>query len=118
MKQEEFIAGLKSAVRDTAADDIISELEKPRGRRPSADVLRRSAWYHALGEADKAMVAEIAKEVAHLALFGMFVVLDGGRAIEDGEEKGDLVLHYRNHGIDAPLNGEGLPPLHELYGAD
>jgi hypothetical protein len=115
VNQDDFIKGLKIAVRDSAARGVMKQLEKPSGRRPSVAALRRSAWYRTLSESDKATLAEIVHEATESTLFGLLVVLDGGCAIEDGEAQGELLLFYRHHGVDVPLNGDALPPLHELY---
>jgi hypothetical protein len=60
------------------------------------------------------MVSAVIATAVDGALFGLLCVLDGVRAVEDGEIKGEFRLHYIKGGV-AVLNGPDAPFLHDLY---
>ena len=88
-------------------------LTNPPGRAPAKDLVEKSNWYNMLDESDKEMVVKIIDQSARIAVFGFLNVLDGSRAIEDGEN-GILKLYYEKYGRETLLNDPDRPPLHEL----
>ena len=52
-------------------------------------------WYHGLGSKDKGMITRVIKEATEMAVFGFLCVLDGVTAIENTEDKGKLLLHFK-----------------------
>lgn len=94
MKPHDFVQKVKVAVRDAAVADVISQLEKPSGRRPAEKLKLLSSWYNNLPVSDRQAVAEVARMAAHNSVFGFLCVLDGVRAVNDPSEKGEVRLTY------------------------
>lgn len=94
MNSQEFVDLLKIVVRDGAAEEELGILRNPPGRRPATELVERSAWYNALPENQKRILASIILDVSSRAVFGFLCVLDGVRAIEDNADKGRLELRY------------------------
>ncbi len=114
MDSQEFVDLLKLVVRDAAVSGEMSALEKPPGRQPSSEVLKRSAWYHSLQDDEKRILSSIVFDVAAQAVFGFLCVLDGVRQIESGTDKGRLELRYVKDG-STWLNSPDQTMLHELW---
>ena len=116
MNSEKFIATIKKVVRDSAVEDTIENLEDPPGRRvPEAEKIR-SDWFNALSDGDRSRVESIVKDAVDEALFGFLSVIDGARAIENGEDKGRLILMYKSEN-EQILNDPEKIGLHDLYNA-
>lgn len=96
----------------------MAQLRIPAGRRPTSEIVERSAWFNGLAPADQDRVQTVAEDAGKAALFGLLCVLDGVRAIEDGPSAGSLELRYIADGMETLLAstelGKGTPPLHEL----
>ena len=60
-------------------------------------------------------LAQVAREAAEAALFGVFCVLDGVRVIEDTWDKGDLELHFIKNGNRTLINDPKQEPLHDQF---
>ncbi|WP_185236104.1 hypothetical protein [Teredinibacter franksiae] len=117
MDSEKFITIIKRVVRESAIEDTIENLEDPPGRRvPEAEQVR-SDWFNALSDDDRSKVGSIVKDAVDEAIFGLLSVIDGARAIEDGEDKGRLVLTY-NGEKEQILNDPEVIGLHDLYNAN
>jgi hypothetical protein len=114
MDAQEFVDVVKIVVRDGAAEDVMASLEKPLGRRPDPARLRRSAWFHSLDVDQKRMLAAVVMDAVETTVFGFLCVVDGVRAIENGEEKGNLELRYVKGGVTVLLNSPNEPMLHDL----
>jgi hypothetical protein len=114
MDSKEFVDVLKIVVRDAAALGEISALNKPPGRKPTAELMERSAWYHSLQDNEKRILSSIIIGVADRAVFGFLCVLDGDRQIEDGPDKGRLELRYVKDS-SVWLNSPEDDVLHELW---
>jgi hypothetical protein len=115
MNKEEFVRIIKREVRDNAITGCYSILSNPPGKRPKQDLLELSNWFNALGETDRTMVAKIATMVLDDGVFGFFCVLDGVRAIDLPEERGQLTLHYTRGAEDVDLTSEEGDYLHEIF---
>lgn len=117
MTAEAFVAGIKSAVHDTATNDVIASVKAPSGRKPAPSLVQLSAWYNALGESHKAHVRAMVLQGVHAALFGVFAVIDGVRAIEDAAEKSEFTVVQNRGGVETTINP---PPvlLHDIYQAE
>jgi hypothetical protein len=94
MDSSEFIQSIKLYVRDAAVEDTILNLKRPPGRRVLPQERERADWYNKLSAADVSHVDSVIISAVHGALFGLFAVLDGDRAIEDGDAKGRFELSY------------------------
>lgn len=114
MTQEEFIAAIKLVVIQYSIDSVESNLIKPPGRQPQKKLLELSKWFANLNSEDKNIVREIVSESIETAVFGFLCVLDGVRTIEDGGEKGSLVLNFEKEGSITWLNNPNQNYLHEL----
>lgn len=114
MDGRRFIGTIKKVVRDAAIEDTIDVLEVPPGRSPPADLLKQSHWYRSLSAEDQRVLTEIIANAVDRGIFGLLCVLDGVRAVEDGEVKGDFELKYIKNGTIL-LNAIDTPMLHDLY---
>jgi hypothetical protein len=115
MTSEEFVRALKFGSSDSAADGTIKNLRQPPGRRPHAALVKLSSWFNQLSSEDQACVAQVARESAEAALFGVFCVLDGVRVIEDTPDKGDLELYFIKNGNRTLINDPRQEPLHDQF---
>jgi hypothetical protein len=114
MNASEFIAAIRTEVKDSAAEETISLLQRLSGRRPAPALISLSQWFNALPEADRQRVREVAAMASHAAVFGFLAVLDGVRVIEDEPEKGTLELRYVKGDQTTLLNAPSEPPLHDI----
>jgi hypothetical protein len=112
--KERFVSAIRVAVQDAAVTTVIETLMKPPGRAPDADLKLWSSWFNGLAFSDRQNVERVIQQTANAAVFGFFCVLDGVRAIEDGEPKGTLVLHYRAANSEVHLNDEDGDLLHDI----
>lgn len=115
MDGREFVNAVKEVVSDSAFAGVISCASDPPGRRVSPEDKARAEWLRSLGADERRMLDSILKEGIDLAVFGLFCVIDGVRAVEDGPDQGDFELRYIKNGVSVVLNGEDTPDLHDLY---
>lgn len=114
MDGKQFVDLLKIVVRDAAVSQELSVLQRPPGKRPSQEVLKRSKWYNSLEDDQKKILSSIIMDVADRAVFGFLCVLDGARVIESSSQKGRLELYYiKDESI--LLNPPEGEVLHELW---
>ena len=116
MTPEEFVEVVRNVVyRDAAKDVMAAVQEVPRG----ADAVLRDvcAWYNALPLDARTQVRTIAEMAAQHALFGVFCVIDGVRAVETTHDKGEFTLTYRKGGVETVLNPRRGEMLHDLLNA-
>jgi hypothetical protein len=114
MNSEEFVELIRIVVRDGAASDVLSVLETPPGRAPPEELRERSDWFNALDDNQKKMVSSVILDAVDRTVFGFLCVIDGVRAIDDGEKKGVLELRYVNDG-SVLLNAPDGEMLHDLW---
>ena len=115
MHPEQFVDVIKKVVSESAVEGVLAELHSPPGRRPNADLMAMSAFWHTASGEQKEMIAQIIRLAVDDATFGFLSVLDGVRAIEDSEQKGELSLVWRKDGETVVLNQDG--DLHDYYNA-
>lgn len=114
MDKQEFVDAIKIAVSESAVTGTFSALEKPPGKRPSAELIENAAWYSSLNDDEKKKCFGIVKGAVDQAVFGFLCVIDGVRAIESGGTKGRLQLLYVNDQTTI-LNSPDGEMLHDLY---
>jgi hypothetical protein len=114
MNSQQFIDLLRVIVRDGAASEAMSVLQKPPGRRPSEEVVNRSKWYNSLDDDQRRVLSSIILDAADRAVFGFLCVIDGVRAIENEGEKGRLELRHVKNGSVLLNPPEGVM-LHDLW---
>ncbi|AHK18874.1 hypothetical protein [Yersinia similis] len=117
MDAEKFVDILNVVVKDAVVEDVISVLESPPGRKPSKELVDLSGFYNAQADEVKEFINKIIKRVADDSLFGMLCVIDGVRAIEDDENKGELVLTYHKDNKSPVVLNENKD-LHDIYNAN
>ncbi|MCP4990020.1 MAG: hypothetical protein GY928_29425 [Colwellia sp.] len=117
MNSEQFISIIKKVVRESAIEDTIENLEDPPGRRVSENERYRSDWFNGLSSDSRINVESIITDAVDEALFGLLSVIDGARAIEDGENKGKLILTHKKQ-QEKVLNDPDNIGLHDLYKAN
>ena len=115
MHPEQFVDVIKKVVSESAVEGVISALHSPPGRRPKADLMAMSAFWHTASGEQKEMIAQIIRLAVDDAAFGFLCVLDGVRATEEGERKGELSLAWRKDDKTVVLNQNG--DLHDYYNA-
>lgn len=116
MNPVDFVEGLKSHARDSAAIEVLELLRSPPGRGPSSDLREISDWYRALPASDQAMVARVARLSAGHCLFGTLCILDGARKAYAGDEV-QFRLSATRGSVTYPLS-PGPAFLHDLCGDD
>ncbi len=116
MNSEQLISIIKQVVRKCAIEDMIENLEDPPGRKVSEVEQLRSDWFNRLPEDDRSKIESIITDSVDEALFGLLSVIDGSRSIEDGEDKGRLLLIHKCH-EEILLNDPDKIALHDLYNA-
>jgi hypothetical protein len=114
MNQNEFVDSLRNEARDAAASDVLDLVKKPPGRRPSANLLELSKWYHSLNDTEKNCLEAFAKLVSHHAVFGVLAILDRVRAIEGMGEGDRLELRFVHGNEVTFLTTQNGPMLHDL----
>jgi hypothetical protein len=114
MNSSQFIDLLRVVVRDGAASEVMSALEKPPGRRPPEDLVERSKWYSSLDDDQRRILSATVLDAADRAVFGFLCVIDGVRSIENESEKGRLELRYVKNG-SVLLNPPERDMLHDLW---
>lgn len=117
MNSDKFIDVIKLVVRDAAIEDTISILGSPPGRKPSKELVELSEFYNGMTDKDKVSVNNIIKRAVDDAVFGFLCVIDGVRAIEDGEDKGELTLTYSKGNLP-PININEDNELHDIFNAE
>lgn len=114
MTSEEFIEVIKKVVYKGSVRGAIDILKEPPGREPPKELLELSVFYKSLSEDQKDLLHRIIDLSCEETLFGMLCVLDGVRAIENGEEKGKLTLLYEKGDSKTLLNNPQEDFLHDL----
>lgn len=114
MNSEQFVSVIKKVVREAAIQDILDNIEDPPGRRVSAQEKEISEWFNELPDMHKEFVNQIISTSVDHAIFGFLCVLDGVRAIDNENIKGQLELTYKNE-MHERLNDPDKIALHELY---
>lgn len=112
MKPEEFVGLIKLVVSDAAISDSIDVITSPPGRKPAKELVDISIFYNRQEQEHKDIIDLIVKKAVEEAVFGFFCVLDGVRAIENGEQKGELSLLYKGEDSIELTAGSDL---HDIY---
>ena len=118
MDRRQFVRAIQEVVRDAAVTDTIRGMEHPPGRKPAQDLIERAEWYRTLDAEQKRRLISTIKSAVVSAIFGFFCVLDGVRAIENGEVDSTLELRYVRGDLLQPLNSPEGDMLHDLFNAD
>lgn len=118
MTQEQFVDALKIAVTESSVKGVVSILESPPGRTPKNLYKKLSEWFNGLDAAGKNMVVDIVKLSIDHGVFGFLCVIDGVRAIADGDKNGEFALIYKNGGGESILNDPNEDYLHDLYNTE
>lgn len=114
MNANNFVDVLKVVVKDSSIEGTISILESPPGRRPLKELIDLSNFYNGLTEDNKKLINQIIECAVDNTLFGMLCVIDGVRAIENSDDKGELILTYKKgDSLSNILNKD--KDLHDLY---
>jgi len=83
MDSESFIDLVKIHVADAAVLNVVARLRNPPGRGVSTEIRNRSSWYKSLDDKSRECVDSLIIESVCEALFGLFVVLDGDKVIDE-----------------------------------
>jgi len=113
MDAQAFVTAIKEVVINESVRSVQENLYHPPGRKPSEVLRTQSEWYNKLNNNDKQILIQIITESIDTAVFGFLCVLDGVRAIENGE-KGKFKLYYEKAGEQTFLNDDHSEMLHDL----
>jgi hypothetical protein len=114
MTREEFVWGISVAVQEGAVRSAKKDLQSP-GAEPSPWRNELATWFNRLPEAEAEMVLRAVNLAVDVSVFGFLCVLDGVRAIERGEDKGEIRLSYIRRDEETRLNGSGDLDLHDIF---
>ncbi|OEC49121.1 MULTISPECIES: hypothetical protein [unclassified Aeromonas] len=114
MRPEEFVNALKKVVTKSSVDGVESMLMSPPGRKPKKEILLASKFYNERTEEEKKIIMDIVKLSVDNGVFGFLCVLDGVRAVENEDSKGEFILIHRKQ-EDVILNEDS--DLHDYYNA-
>lgn len=117
MDGSKFVEALKLAVEQPAVVGCLQQYKAPSGRRPSEDLVQLSEWFSSLSDTDRSMLEKALNDAVHASLFGLFCVLDGVRAIEGPQDRGDLELWHVKNGVRTLINDPNENMLHDEYNA-
>ncbi|WP_064792214.1 hypothetical protein [Shewanella woodyi] len=112
MNAKEFVDVIKKVVRDSSIKGVISLLKSPPGRKPKEELLEMSKFYNERTIDEKKIIQNIIELSVDNSVFGVLCVLDGVRAIEDEESKGQLTLTYEK---DEKVILNKNEDLHDYY---
>lgn len=119
MNPDEFADAIKLAAFDPAVSGVLHHLREGapgRGRHPRADAL--SSWFNSISERDQAMVAEVARDAAHAAIFHTLCVLDGVSTIDDPPHASLVLTAVSADGKSSVIaSGESVVELHDEFNA-
>jgi hypothetical protein len=116
MNRTEFVDAIKRAVRDVSVEGLMKRYSRPPGRAPEEKLVQTSEWYNSLDPTGKEMVHQVIKDSVDSAIYGVFSVLDGARAIEfDPRDRGEFKLYWTKGEDQILLNDSDDEFLHELY---
>lgn len=105
MTKEKFICLLRESVMPAATTGVITTVENPPGRNPSASLLALSKWFRALSYTDKTNIARLVENAANECLFGVCAVLDGVRVV-DKDTNCFEICRIKHEGAKEPLDGD------------
>jgi hypothetical protein len=117
MTPEKFVAGIKSAVFESAVTGTMRHLEEgPAGREPHPRARALSGWFSQLAAGDQQMVAECVRDAAHAAVFGFLCVLDGARVLDDPPHADLHLTAASQNGVTLTLASSSEPvDLHDEF---
>ena len=114
MTREEFVEGVEIAVRRSTIREMTQVLKGTLAAQPESEK-KLAMWYNTLSAEEKDSVSGVIDLSVDLAIFGLFCVLDGVRAVERGPENGELNLTYSRRNQSISLSGPEGEPLHDIY---
>lgn len=114
MNAQEFVDSIKLVVAEGAVESVKTTLHKPPGRNPEFFLKELSEWYNNKNDDDKLKILEVIRLSVESSVFGFLCVLDGVRAIEETQDKGQLVLYFEKNGQQELLNDPSRDFLHDL----
>lgn len=119
MTPDEFAAATKLRAFDPAVSGVLKHIRDGapgRGSHPRADAM--SAWFNGLTVNDQAMVAEVARDAAHAAIFHTLCILDGVSVIDDPPHGGLVLTAVRADGKSSVIaSGQSVVELHDEFNA-
>lgn len=83
MTPTDFVRLVKDSAIDGVCESVLDTLIKPPGRRPQQRLVEMSEWYGGLSATDRQILRSIIHYAAHLAIFDLFVILDGNNVGAD-----------------------------------
>ncbi|HKO81063.1 MAG TPA: hypothetical protein VJU78_11745 [Chitinophagaceae bacterium] len=88
--------------------------EKHQQRRKNSAVGEAIARSNAQHQQRRKMAKNLITKSVETGVFSFLCILDGVRAIDSTEEKGNLLLHFEKNGITTWLNNPDENYLHDL----
>lgn len=96
-----------------AQRDVLEDLVDPPGRNPSPRLVALREWYARLSDEDRAMLAEVVRDAADQAVFGLLCLLDNVRPVVDGFKE-EVALKVTSSKGERPLAVREVM-LHDLF---
>ncbi|WP_238364813.1 hypothetical protein [Mesobacterium pallidum] len=95
---------------------ILAHAANPPGRGVTPEARARAGWLADLDPESRTWLEQLVSEGVAAGLHKACCLLDGVAAIEDGPDKGHLVLtHVAADGTETRLNPESGEMLHDLF---
>ena len=95
---------------------LLAHAANPPGRGVSLEARARAGWLADLDPESRSWLAQLVAEAVEAGLHQACCILDGVSAIEDGPDKGRLVLtHVAADGTETRLNPDSGEMLHDLF---
>jgi len=117
MTRDQFVANLKTATLDTAAESEMRSILNPPGRKPDRRNDDIAAWFRSLTAEQQQLAIRFAQLTGDSVLFGVLCVLDGVRSIRRSESVGELQVAWHEDGEATILNGDDGEMLHDIFGS-
>ncbi|MEM9422670.1 MAG: hypothetical protein AAF986_09220, partial [Pseudomonadota bacterium] len=113
---EEFVKGLRLAVTEGTASQVLSDAADPSGRNVTSRRRDISAWLKSLDHDTKLMLEELLYEAADSAVFGFLCALDGVRKVTNDEGNFELRFVTTTSSTVITRTDDQDEDLHDVYG--
>lgn len=110
-----FVKAIREYAGEVAVRSVENDLRHPNGDRSAKLALQESRWFLGLSQQDKKRVLKIARKAMDYTVFGVFSILDGVRAVEASERKGEFRVKFLKNSREIEISNPSEVLLHELY---
>lgn len=114
MDAESFAELIEEYVQKSAVEDLVQIFHDPPGRKPREVLVRISEWTKSLSSEDQKLLEEVISESVRVALFGLFAVIDGARAVDSGIDRFIIGVQDQK-GQRTFINEDGSVDFHDYF---